>query len=80
MTCQAPPIDSTLFSGQQLPAILGFQMDDVDTVRRLDNYTVILHSNPSFQNFGRRSFSSTDDIRLTIESEVYTVNDVMMMS
>ena len=70
MMCQAPPIDPALFSARQLPAVLGLELDGVNSLRRLDNYTVTLHSNPSFQNFGKRSFSNTDNIRLTIDSQV----------
>ncbi|CAI8020286.1 Plexin-A4 [Geodia barretti] len=69
MMCQAPPIDPALFSTRQLLAVLGLELDGVDSLLRLDNYTVTLHSNPSFQNFGKQSFSNTDNIRLTIDSQ-----------
>ena len=73
MICEAPPIDPDFFFGRRLSATLGLQLDGVRSLRRIDNYTVTLLMNPSFKSFGKRSFSNTDTIRLTIESTVWTM-------
>ena len=71
MTCQAPPINPTLLSTQQqVSATLGLQLDGVDSLRFLPTYQVTIYSDPNFENFGSRSFSNTDTIRLTITSKV----------
>ena len=64
MTCLAPP---TNISSRQSVTI-GLAMDNVTELRRLEE--ILIHPDPRFRVFGDQSFSTGEEIRLTVESEV----------
>ena len=71
LNCSAPAVPLLPTVSQQT-ATIGLMMDGVSELVRIEGEEVVVHANPRFRTFDE-SFSSNEEIHLTVQSEVGTM-------